>query len=88
MRNDLDRKPVKMTPSLQILQASRAAKTEKDVEDEFRMKATELKLGDKSGSPIKKVEAKIPEYEGLNAELDGDSFGFQREKSKNLMLNS
>ena len=71
-----------------MLQASRAAKTEKDVEDEFRMKATELKFWDKIGSASKKVEAKVPDYEGLNAELDGDGFGFQREKSKNLMLSS
>lgn len=35
-----------------------------------------MKFGDKIGSPTKKVEAKVPEYEGLNAELDGESFGF------------
>jgi hypothetical protein len=40
------------------------------------MKANELKFGDKANSPSKKVEAKVPEYEGLNAELDGDGFGF------------
>ena len=58
------------------------------MEDEFRMKATDLKFGDKMGSASKKFEAKVPEYEGLNAELDGESFGFQREKSKSLMLSS
>jgi hypothetical protein len=35
-QNKIDRKPVKMTPSLEILQASRASRTEKEVEDEFR----------------------------------------------------
>lgn len=40
------------------------------------MKATELKFGDKISSATKKVETKVPEYEGLNAELDGDGFGF------------
>jgi hypothetical protein len=40
------------------------------------MKATELKFGDKMGYASKKLEAKVPEYEGLNAELNGDSFGF------------
>ena len=32
---DRDKKPVKMTPSLGILQESRQRKTERDVEDEF-----------------------------------------------------
>lgn len=32
----MDRKPVKMTASLQILQQCRANKTEKEVEEEFK----------------------------------------------------
>lgn len=31
-----DRRPVKDTPSLRVLQGARAAKTVKDVEDEFK----------------------------------------------------
>jgi len=35
-----------------------------------------------------KQEKKLPEYESIETDLVGDGFGFQREKSKNLLLNS
>lgn len=31
---------------------------------------------------------KLPEYESLETDLGADSFGFGREKSKNLLLTS
>jgi hypothetical protein len=35
-----------------------------------------------------KSSKKVPEYDSLDTDLAGDGFGFAREKSKNLMLNS
>mmetsp|Transcript_2560 Transcript_2560/g.3946 ORF Transcript_2560/g.3946 Transcript_2560/m.3946 type:complete len:158 (-) Transcript_2560:1452-1925(-) len=35
-----------------------------------------------------KTDKKLPEYESLETDLGGEGFGFQREKSKNLLLGS
>jgi hypothetical protein len=88
-----ERKPVKVTPSLRMLQASRATRAEREVEDEFKVMAAEKKAGLKTGgagagkSPAKQKE-KGADYELLDADLAGETLGFSREKSKNLMLNS
>lgn len=42
-RIDKDNAPVTMTPSLRVLQSTRAHKTEKEVEEEFRQLAAEKK---------------------------------------------
>jgi len=39
-------------------------------------------------SPKPKEKREAPTYESLNVDIAGDAFGFSREKSKNLMLNS
>ena len=77
-----DRRPVKMNASMSMLQNSRAQRAERDVEDEFKLMST------KKTQPIPKSSKKVPEYDSLDTELAGDGFGFSREKSKNLMLNS
>ena len=87
-----ERKPVTVTPSLRMLQASRATRAEREVEDEFKVLAAEKKAGLKTGGagatkPSAKKE-KSGDLEALEAELAGESLGFSREKSKNLMLNS
>lgn len=53
--------------------------------------ADDKKKGDKekAGSSSPKPEVKkVPEYESLDVEITGEAFGFGREKSKNLLLNS
>ena len=78
----MDRKPVKMTPSLEVLQASRASRTIGEVEDEFKQMAA-----DKKGkTPTAKTEKKAPQFDHLIADEAPEGFGFSREKSKNLML--
>lgn len=72
-----------------MLQASRATRVEKDVEDEFKQMAADKKaLIKASASAPKPAGKKVPEYESLDTEVGGESFGFSREKSKNLLLNS
>ena len=87
-REAMDRKPVDMTPSLQILQDTRAEKTVKDVEDEFRQ-MTDGKS--KKAAPAAK-QKKMPEYESVAMIADYDDEEgeglFKREKSKNLLLGS
>jgi hypothetical protein len=46
-KTNIDRKPVKMTPNLQILQQCRASKTEQEVEEEFKKLAAERKAATK-----------------------------------------
>ena len=76
-----DKKPVKVTPSLEILQASRQNKAVRDVEDEFAKMQADKKATAKGGSGAspKPKEKKIPEYESLNVDIGGE-FGFSREK--------
>lgn len=85
-----ERKQVKDTPSLRILQNSRQTRIVKDVEDEFKQMAADRKAGAKAplASPKKASEKKVPQYESLDTDIAGDAFGFGREKSKNLLLNS
>lgn len=77
-----DRRPVKMNASMNMLQNSRQQRAERDVDEEFRQMAA------KKTMPAPKAGKKVPEYESMNPDLDGDGFGFQREKSKNLLLGS
>jgi len=86
-REMADRKPVSMTPALQILQDGRAERAEREVEEEFTALAKDKA---KKAPPAKK---KVPEYESVAivADYDDDSEGgglFKREKSKNLLLAS
>jgi len=69
-----------------MLQATRASRTEKEVEDEFRQMAADKKASAKATTAAPRAK-KVPEYESLDTEV-GDGFGFSREKSKNLLLNS
>lgn len=90
-RIDKDNAPVTMTPSLRVLQSTRAQKTEKEVEEEFKQLAAEKKGTAKAQTKEKtssKKQVQLPEYESLDAELGGESLGFGREKSKNLLLGS
>ena len=90
-KTNAERRPVKVTPSLEFLQASRKKKTERDVEDEFARLQAEKKAaakGTTGASPKPKEKKETPAYESLNVDIGGDNFGFSREKSKNLMLNS
>lgn len=50
--------------------------------------AADRKAGAKATSSPKPEAKKVPEYESLDVEIAGDGFGFGREKSKNLLLNS
>lgn len=77
-----DRRPVKMNASMNMLQNSRQQRTERDVEEDFRQMAA------KKTMPAPKAAKKVPEYDSLDTNVDGDGFGFQREKSKNLLLGS
>jgi hypothetical protein len=86
-RVDKDNAPVTMTPSLRVLQSTRATKTEKEVEEEFRQLATD-KRGTTKAPAKEKPGKKLPEYESLDADLGGDGLGFGRERSKNLLLGS
>jgi len=53
-----ERKPVTVTPSLRILQASRATRTEREVEDEFKQLAADKKAALKTGASPKPVAKK------------------------------
>jgi hypothetical protein len=44
-------------------------------------------MAQKKSMPAPKSTKKVPEYDSLDTDL-GDGFGFTREKSKNLLLNS
>ena len=70
-----------------MLQATRASRTEKEVEDEFRQMAADKKASAKAATAAPRAAKKVPEYESLDTEV-GEGFGFTREKSKNLLLNS
>lgn len=71
-----------------MLQASRASRAEREVEEEFKQIAADKKASAKAALQAPKVAAKkAPEYESLDTEA-GESFGFTRERSKNLLLNS
>jgi len=71
-----------------MLQASRANRAEREVEDEFKQMAADKKASAKATLAAPKPTAKkAPEYESLDTEA-GESFGFARERSKNLLLNS
>jgi hypothetical protein len=70
-----------------MLQATRASRAERDVEEEFRQMAADKKASAKAGAAAPKVAKKVPEYESLETDV-GEGFGFTREKSKNLLLNS
>lgn len=84
-----ERKPVTVTPSLRILQASRATRTEREVEDEFKQLAAEKKAASKpSPAAPKPIQKKESDYDLIDPDLAGESLGFGRERSKNLMLNS
>ena len=87
-KSDMDHRPVPMTRSLQVLQSTRASKTEKEVEEEFKALAAEKKGTSKAQATEKQTAKKLPEYEGLETEIAGEAFGFGREKSKNLLLSS
>ena len=65
-----------------MLQNSRAQRAERDVEDEFKV------LASKKTQPPPKSTKKVPEYDSLDTDIANDGFGFSREKSKNLLLNS
>lgn len=87
-KSSAERRPVKVTPSLHMLQASRANRAEREVEDEFKQMAADKKASAKATLAAPKPAAKkAPEYESLDTEA-GESFGFARERSKNLLLNS
>lgn len=80
------KKAIKVTPSIKMLQESRADRAEREVEEEFRQIAADKK--GKQGQPAPKAtQKKVPEYDSLNTG-DGEGFGFSREKSKNLLLSS
>lgn len=49
--------------------------------------AADKKASAKAGAAAPKVAKKVPEYESLETDV-GEGFGFTREKSKNLLLNS
>ena len=70
-----------------MLQATRASRTEKEVEDEFKQLAADKKASAKAATAAPRAAKKVPEYESLDTEA-GEGFGFAREKSKNLLLNS
>lgn len=79
---------MKVTPSLHMLQASRATRAEREVEDEFKQMAADKKASSKATlAAPKPAGKKAPEYESLDTEA-GEGFGFARERSKNLLLNS
>ena len=90
-REALERAPVEMTGSLQLLQDSRAMRTVREVQDEFLAKlAADKRLS--AGKDMSKPK-KEAEYSGMQMMADGsddeDGGGlFQREKSKNLLLGS
>ena len=69
-----------MNASMDMLQNSRAQRTERDVEEEFKQ------MAQKKTMPAAKASKKVPEYESLDTDVDG--FGFTREKSKMLLLAS
>ena len=72
-----------------MLQGSRASRVEREVEDEFKAMAAEKKAKATGASPKPTKNAtQVPGYESLNTDLAGEGFGFQREKSINLVLNS
>ena len=50
--------------------------------------AADRKAGAKANSPPKPEAKKVPEYESLDVNILGGGFGFGREKSKSLLLNS
>lgn len=70
-----------------MLQATRASRTEKEVEDEFRQMAADKKASAKATTAAPRAAKKVPEDDSLDTDV-GDGFGFTREKSKNLLLSS
>lgn len=70
-----------------MLQATRANRAEKDVEEEFRQMAADKKASAKASVTAPRAAKKVPEYESLETDV-GEGFGFTREKSKNLLLSS
>jgi hypothetical protein len=57
-----------------MLQESRAERTAREVEEEFRLMAADKKTS--AGQPAPKAASKkVPEYESLDTG-DGDAFGF------------
>ena len=84
----IERKQVKDTPSLRVLQNSRQNRIVRDVEDEFKQLAADRKSSTKQTASSTQPQKKVPQYESLDIDADGGAFGFGREKSKNLLLNS
>ena len=71
-KTNADKRPVKVTPSIEFLQASRKKKTERDVEDEFAKTLAEKKAAAKGvtgTSPKPKEKKEAPAYESLNVDI-------------------
>lgn len=84
-----DFKEVDVTPAMQLLMDSRRVKTEQEVEEDWanmqRRKTLEAEVGSPGGAKTKKKQPTVM----LGMDEDGvDPLGFQREKSKNLLLAS
>lgn len=52
-----------------MLQATRASRTEKEVEDEFRQMAADKKASAKATTAAPRATKKVPEYESLDTEV-------------------
>ena len=86
---DPDKKPVKMTESLKILDETRKQRTAFEVEQEFKsLNDKKLNESKKQSSPSKQTK-KTSKYDYILDEEDQeDESGFKREKSKCLLLKS